>query len=117
MLNALPAEVAQVIVIADRGFARAPFFRWLQQRGVDFVIRLPRGALLTDRQGRRLRLGQDGLRFGQRQWHPQMHYGVDDRGRPREIEVNLLRLWQAGPGGRRPKEPGIWPVPWLRPGR
>jgi len=42
VLAALPPGV-RPIVLADRGFARAPLFQWLQVRGVDDVIRVNKG--------------------------------------------------------------------------
>lgn len=32
----------RIVIIADRGFASVTFFEWLTQRGIDFVIRVPR---------------------------------------------------------------------------
>ena len=53
VVEALPAGVRPV-VLADRGFARAAFFAWLNARGLDYVVRVKKGTCLTER-GRRRR--------------------------------------------------------------
>ena len=105
VFQAWPHEVEQVLLIADRGFARKPFLGFLRSHGVDFILRVPRGMVVTEPDGRRITLGQDGLRFGQRFWHPGVRLGVNPRGEPEDIVVNLLRLWEPTPQGERPKEP------------
>jgi len=105
VFQALPKEVEQVIVIADRGFVRKPFLTFLRKQGVDFVLRVPRNIVITEPSGERMVLGQDGLKFGQRCWHPGVRFGVKARGEPEDIVVHLLRLWEPQPDGRRPKEP------------
>ena len=104
VLDALPPGT-RVILVADRGFSRASFLQWLQQRNVDFVIRLPRGMILTDSAGRRRKLGQEGLRLGQSRWWPHVRYGLDRRGRPRELILNVLGVWQKARSGKIPEEP------------
>ncbi len=65
VLRALLPRV-RVVVLADRGFARATFLAWLQGQGADFVVRIDRGTVITDREGRRFRLGEEGLPPGER---------------------------------------------------
>jgi hypothetical protein len=87
VLAALPPGVRPV-VLADRGFARAPFFQWLQERGVDYVVRVNKGTCLTDARDVRTKLGAAGLRPGQVRWLPQVRYGLY-HGRPRDLWLNV----------------------------
>jgi hypothetical protein len=48
VVEALPAGVHPVI-LADRGFARATFFAWLNARRLHYVVRLKKGTCLTAR--------------------------------------------------------------------
>ena len=100
VLQALPAGVRPV-VLADRGFARASFLAWLQEQGVDYVIRRTRRTrrtCLTAADGRRVKLGTDdglpdGLPPGQMQWWPQMRYGLH-HDRPRDLWIHAALCWR-----------------------
>ena len=59
MLESLPPGT-RVVVLADRGFVRATFLECLRAQGVDFVVRIDRGTMITDREGRRFRWGRKG---------------------------------------------------------
>ena len=95
------------VVLADRGFARAPFLEALQQRGIDFVVRIDKGTCLTEPDGRRWKLGEDGLVPGQVRWAPGVRYGLY-HGRPRDPTLNVALCWRLAKcrtSKRVPKEP------------
>jgi hypothetical protein len=106
----LPPHVRPVI-LADRGFARASFLQWLQQQHLDYVVRLDKGTCVTEYDGRRWKLGEEGLTFGQCQWAPQVRYGLY-HGRPRDVVVNVALCWQTN--ARRARHPHYVPPcePW-----
>jgi hypothetical protein len=108
VLAALPPGVRPV-VLADRGFARAPLFAWLQERGVDYVIRVNKGTCLTDAREVRTKLGREGTRPGGVRWLPRVRFGLY-HGRPRDLWVNVACCWRVAQrhADRRrkgPKEP------------
>ena len=92
VLRALPSGVTPV-VLADRGFARAPFLAWLRRHGASFVIRVTRGTCLTEADGARWKLGQRDPARGRLSWHPRVRYGLF-HGRPRDVTVNLAQCWR-----------------------
>ncbi len=104
VLRALPAGV-RAVVLADRGFARATFLEWLQQHPARpaFVVRVDRGTCLTEPDGRRWKLGEEGLGLGQLRWAPGVRYTLY-HGRPRDLVVNVVLCWRvsARRAGRRP---------------
>lgn len=75
VVRALP-EGVRPVVLADRGFARATFFEWLQRHRVDYVVRIDKGTCLTEANGRRWKLGQEGLARGALRWAPGVRYGL-----------------------------------------
>ena len=98
-LQALRAMIAPGIlpvVVADREFARAAFFRFLKRQHCPFVIRVDAEtwAVHPDYTGP---MGQLGLRPGQSRWLPGAAYGKEDR-----EPINLLAVW-----GRGHKEPWL----------
>lgn len=104
----LPVEVRPV-VLADRGFARAPFFTFLQAHRVDYVVRVNKGTCLTNARSVRTKLGAEGTRPGQGRWLPQVRFGLH-HGRPRDLWVNIACCWRvaqrhADPQRKAPKEP------------
>jgi Transposase DDE domain len=104
VLRALPRGV-RAVVLADRGFARASFLEWLRGHpaGVDFVVRVDKGTCLTGPDGRRWKLGAEGLALGQLRWAPGVRYGLY-HGRPRGLVVNVALCWRASArrASRRP---------------
>ncbi len=50
VIQSLPPGV-RPIILADRGFARAPFLAWLQNRALDYVVCVNRGTCLTGAAG------------------------------------------------------------------
>ena len=92
-LHALRATIAPGIlpvVVADREFARAAFFRFLQRERCQFVIRVDAETWVghPDYTGP---MGQLGLRPGQSRWLPGAAYGKEER-----VPINLLAVWGRG---------------------
>ncbi len=92
VVQALPPDVRPVI-LADRGFARAPFLEWLQRQHLEYVVRVNRGTCLTDGRGHRCKLGEDGLLPGQQRWLPAVRFGLY-HDRPRSLTLNLALSWR-----------------------
>jgi hypothetical protein len=92
VLRALPPGV-RAVVLADRGFARAPFLAWLQRQGASFVVRVTRGTCLTEADGTRWKLGQRDPARGGLSFHPGVRYGLH-HGRPRDVTINLAQCWR-----------------------
>ncbi len=88
----LPPHVRPVI-LADRGFARASFLQWLHAHHLDYVVRLDNGTCLTERDGRRWKVGEEGLQFGPCRWVPYVRYALY-HGRARELKINVALYWQ-----------------------
>jgi DDE family transposase len=85
------------VIVADRGFARASFFRFHTDRQRSFVIRFD--AQTHIRLPRPLAAGQPragtpsevlGIRPGQRLWCPEAFYGKEE-----QVPIGLLAVWDA----------------------
>jgi hypothetical protein len=90
VLARIPQSLTAVIV-ADREFARATFFRALQQLGRDFVVRVDRTTWVhhTSYVGA---MGKLALAPGMHmRWLPQSAYGQEER-----VPINLLVVWKRG---------------------
>lgn len=82
----------RIVIVADRGFARASLFRWFLAYQRHFVIRfdgdtwlhLPEGQVGATKQVL-------ALQPGQRRWLPQALYGQEDR-----VPVAVLAIWDVG---------------------
>jgi Transposase DDE domain len=107
VVAALPPGTRPV-VLADRGFARATFLAALQQRGLDYVVRVDKGTCLTEADGRRWKLGEEGLARGQVRWAPGVRYGLY-HGRPRDLRLNVALCWRMAKCHARPEPPD---EPW-----
>jgi Transposase DDE domain len=92
VVRALPPRVHPVI-LADRGFARATFLEWLQAQQLDYVVRIDKGTCITELDGRRWKLGEEGLCQGDLRFHPLVRYGLY-HGRPRELWTHLALTWR-----------------------
>ena len=106
VVRALPASVSPVI-LADRGFARATFFDWLQKHRLEYVVRVDKGTCMTEADGRRWKLGEEELLPGQLRWAAEVRYGLY-HGRPRDILLNVALCWKVSEGRasrRKQKEP------------
>jgi hypothetical protein len=96
-----------VVVVADRGFARASLFQWLQGKQRDFVIRFDGDTWLS------LPDGTTGptkevlsLQPGQSRWLPEAYYGKEER-----VPVAVLAVWD-----KNQKEPWYLATTFSEPG-
>ncbi|MGI5837910.1 MAG: transposase [Chloroflexota bacterium] len=109
VIDALPAGV-RPIILGDRGFARANFFAFLKAYGLDYVIRIDKGTCVTETDGRRWKLGEEGSSRGDIRWSPNVRYALH-HGRPTDLLVNLVICWRLprhqarNPRRKEPKEP------------
>ncbi|MHB0871216.1 MAG: transposase [Chloroflexota bacterium] len=109
VIAALPVGVRPVI-LADRGFARANFLAFLKSRHLDYVVRIDKGTCMTEMDGRRWKLGQEGTKPGGVRWSPSVRYALY-HGRPSDLVVNLAICWRLprhegrNPRRKQPKEP------------
>jgi hypothetical protein len=102
VVEALPAGVRPV-VLADRGFCRAGFLTWLEYWNLRYVVRLTKGACITEADGREWKLGEEGLKFGHLRFVEGVRYGLY-HGRPRELFINVALCWKL-PKSRRARDP------------
>lgn len=87
----LPATL-NVVVVADRGFARASLMRWFLRHQRQFVIRFDGDTWLRLPDGKAAAVKQLlGLRPGQSCWLPTAAYGKEER-----VPVAVLALWETG---------------------
>ena len=84
------------VVVADREFARAAFFRFLRRQRAHFVIRVDAQTWVMH-PAYSGAMGTLGRRPGQSRWLPRAVYGKDER-----EPINLLAVW-----GRGYKEPWL----------
>jgi len=83
---------------------------WLQSQHLEYVVRVNRGTCLTDGQGRRCKLGEEGLLPGQQRWLPAVRFGLY-HDRPRSLRLNLALSWRLprhlarSPRHHEPEEP------------
>ena len=92
VIEALPVDVRPV-VLADRGFCRTGFLTWLEYRNLDYVVRLTKGACITEADGKRWKLGEEGLKPGELRFSEGVRYGLY-HGRPRELFTNVALCWK-----------------------
>jgi Transposase DDE domain len=85
-------DAQHVVIVADRGFARASLFRWFLSLQRQFAIRFDGDTWLY------LPDGQGGaaqhvlaLRPGEQRWLAHAHYGQTDR-----VPVAVLAVWEPG---------------------
>jgi hypothetical protein len=109
VIGALPRGVRPVI-LADRGFHRASFVAWLERHGLDYVVRIKKGSCITEKDGRRWKLGEEGLRPGESRFREGVRYGLY-HDRPRELSINVALCWRISksrarnPRREQPEEP------------
>lgn len=109
VVRALPTGVRPVI-LADRGFHRASFIAWLERHGLDYVVRIKKGTCITEEDGRRWKLGEEGLKVGELRFLEGVRYGLY-HDRPRELFVNVALCWRVSKSRARdsrreqPEEP------------
>jgi hypothetical protein len=92
VVRALP-EGVRPAVLADRGFARASFFAWLNARGLGYVVRLNKRTCLTESDGRRWKPGEEGTQPGWLEWAPDVRYALY-HGRPTEVVLSVALCWK-----------------------
>jgi hypothetical protein len=109
LVRALPGSVRPVI-LADRGFHRAGFIGWLGRHHLHYVVRIRKGACITEASGHRWRLGQEGLKIGEVRFLEGVRFGLY-HGRPRELSTNVALCWRISKSrakklrGEQPQEP------------
>jgi Transposase DDE domain len=109
VVEALPMSVRPVI-LADRGFHRASFIAWLERHHLDYVVRIKKGSCLTEKDGRRWKLGEEGLEVGELRFVEGVRYGLY-HDRPRELSINVALCWRISksrardPRREQPEEP------------
>ena len=87
VIGALPMGVRPV-VLADRGFHRASFIAWLERHGLGYVVRIKKGSCITEKDGKRWKLGEEGLKLGEMRFAEGARYGLY-HDRPRELWINV----------------------------
>ncbi len=109
VVRALPESVRPVI-LADRGFHRASFIAWLVRHHLNYVVRIRKGACITEKDGRRWKLGEEGLKIGELRLMEGVRYGLY-HDRPRELLTNVALCWRVSksraknPRRKQPEEP------------
>ncbi len=109
VVRALPMGVRPVI-LADRGFHRAGFITWLARHHLNYVVRIRKGACITEKGGRRWKLGEEVLEIGEVRFIEGVRYGLY-HGRPRELSINVALCWRISksrakdPRRKQPEEP------------
>lgn len=96
--RAVPDGV-KLIIVADRGFCRASFFRALRRMGIHFIIRIRRDVHLITERGRGP-VSNRAIRRGQARDLPRARYGEDTR-----VPVRCVIAWGEGDGNNQPKCP------------
>jgi hypothetical protein len=110
VLRALPPGVRPV-VLGDRAFGRAECLAFLQKREGDYVLRLKRGARITEADGAHWLLGEEGTREGEQRWFPSVRYGTFNN-RPRALEIHLVCSWCLPAQRRWDKTGKEYQEPW-----
>jgi hypothetical protein len=112
VVGALP-EGVRPVVLADRGFRRASFIRWLQEHHLDYVVRIKKGSCITEEDGRRWKLGEEGLNPGELRFSRRVRYGLY-HDRPRDLWTNVTLCWRVPKSKwRDPRRQRSWPKePW-----
>lgn len=92
VVRALP-EGVRPVVLADRGFGRASFIRWLQRHDLHYVVRIKKGSCITEEDGRRWKLGQERLKLSEVRFREGVRYGLY-HDRPRDLWINVALCWR-----------------------
>lgn len=110
VIRALPESVRPVI-LADRGFHRASFIRWLQKHDLHYVVRIKKGSCITEEDGGRWKLGEEGLKPGQLRFSGGVRYGLY-HGRPRDLWINVALCWKIPKSKKRDPRRKAPSEPW-----
>ncbi len=103
-------SVVRPVVLADRGFHRASFIAWLARHRLHYVVRIRKGACITEASGHRWKLGEEGLKPGELRFVEGVRYGLY-HDRPRELLTNVALCWRISksraknPRREQPEEP------------
>lgn len=81
----------QICLVADRGFGRTSFLKYLTALGVFFVIRVKHDVTITDEKGKQSLLSRRWTKLGRVKWLPNCSYRADGA-----VVVNLLIARQEG---------------------
>jgi hypothetical protein len=110
VVGALPGGVRPV-VLADRGFRRASFLCWLERHRLDYVVRLSKGACLSEVGGERWKLGEEELSPGQLRFSKGVRYGLY-HGRARDLSINVALCWRVPKSRMRDPRRDFPEEPW-----
>lgn len=110
VVEALPDSVRPVI-LADRGFHRASFIRWLQKHDLQYVVRIKKGSCITEEDGLRWKLSQEGLRPGELRFCEGVRYGLY-HDRPRNLWTNVTLCWRVPKSKWRDPRRKVPEEPW-----
>lgn len=110
VVGALP-EGVRPVVLADRGFGRASFIRWLQREDLDYVVRIKKGSCITEEDGHRWKLGEEGLKPGQMRFVHGVRYGLY-HGRARDLFINVALCWRIPKSKKRDPRREAPAEPW-----
>lgn len=110
VVSALPEGVCPV-VLADRGFGRASFIGWLQGHNLDYVVRVKKGSCITEEDGQRWKLGEEGLKAGRMRFSRGVRYGLH-HGRPRDLWINVALCWRIPKSKKREPRREVPAEPW-----
>ena len=94
----LPPKV-ELVIVADRGFARATLFRTLKKSGISFIIRVRRDVHLIHGRGRGP-LANRRIELGQTRDLEDALYSDSSR-----VEIRCVLTWGIGTNGKVPKAP------------
>ena len=110
VVRVLP-EGVRPVVLADRGFRRASFVRWLQKQDLNYVVRIKKGSCITEEDGQRWKLGEESLKPGQMRFCERVRYGLY-HDRPRELWTNVALCWRVPKSKNRDPRRKVPTEPW-----
>ena len=87
LYRGLGEEGKRLVIVADRAFAASHFFRWLTQRKIHFVVRVP-AKVYVQWPGFKALLSQFDLTPGTEYFWRKVRYG------PKQAQLNLLIVWR-----------------------
>ena len=108
------------VILTDWGFHRASFIARLDRHGLDYVVRTKKGSCITEKDGGRWRLGEEGLKVREMRFVEGMRYRLY-HDRPRKLSINVALCWKALRAEREtldasnPKSTDIRPRASMRP--
>lgn len=89
-----------ILVIGDREFHSAKLAKWLQDNGIDFILRQKKSSYIQVLGGKYKSLKQEEFEVGEKLFYHQIRCNkAEDIG-----EFNLAVYWKRGYGGKKPKD-------------